>query len=149
MKADPDNSGIYLANSKIMASRLDQLSAEIETDLAPVKDIPFVVFHDGYQYLDTRFDLTNVGSITVNPENQPGAARLREIHAKISELGARCVFSEPQFEPRLVQVVVEGTSAKTAELDPLGADIADGPELYFELLRRNAAALKACLAEAS
>jgi ABC-type Zn2+ transport system substrate-binding protein/surface adhesin len=31
----------------------------------------------------------------------------------------------------------------------LGADIADGPELYFELLRRNAAALKACLAEAS
>jgi zinc transport system substrate-binding protein len=148
-KADPDNSGIYLANSKTMASRLDQLSAEIETDLAPVKDIPFVVFHDGYQYLDTRFDLTNVGSITVNPENQPGAARLREIHAKISELGARCVFSEPQFEPRLVQVVVEGTSAKTAELDPLGADIADGPELYFELLRRNAAALKACLAEAS
>ena len=149
MKADPDNSGIYLANSKIMASRLDQLSAEIETDLAPVKEIPFVVFHDAYQYLDTRFDLTNVGSITVNPENQPGAARLREIHTKISELGARCVFSEPQFEPRLVQVVVEGTSAKTAELDPLGADIADGPELYFELLRRNAAALKACLAEAS
>jgi zinc transport system substrate-binding protein len=149
MKADPDNSGIYLANSKIMASRLDQLSAEIETDLAPVKEIPFVVFHDGYQYLDTRFDLTNVGSITVNPENQPGAARLREIRTKISELGARCVFSEPQFEPRLVQVVVEGTSAKTAELDPLGADIADGPELYFELLRRNAAALKSCLAEAS
>ena len=149
MQADPDNAGIYLANSKIMARRLDQLSAEIEADLAAVKDIPFVVFHDAYQYLDTRFGLSNVGSVTVNPEQQPGAARLKEIHAKIAELGARCVFSEPQFEPRLVQVVIEGTAARTATLDPLGADIADGPELYFELLRRNAASLKACLGEAS
>jgi zinc transport system substrate-binding protein len=149
MQADPDNSGIYRANAEIMARRLDQLSAEIEADLAAVKDIPFVVFHDGYQYLDTRFGLRNVGSVTVNPEQQPGAARLKEIHAKIAELGARCVFSEPQFEPRLVQVVIEGTAARTATLDPLGADIADGPGLYFELLRRNAASLKACLGEAS
>jgi zinc transport system substrate-binding protein len=149
MQADPDNSGIYRANAEIMARRLDQLSAEIEADLAAVKDIPFVVFHDGYQYLDTRFGLRNVGSVTVNPEQQPGAARLKEIHAKIAELGARCVFSEPQFQPRLVQVVIEGTAAKTGVLDPLGADLPDGPELYFELMRANAAALKTCLGEAS
>src|SRR3546814_1733973 len=93
-------------------------------------------------------DLT-VGSLTVNPENQPGAQRLREIQAKIATLGARCVFTEPQFEPRLAQVVVEGSAARTGTLDPLGANLPDGPELYFELLRANAASLKTCLAEAS
>ena len=147
--ADPANSGIYTANARIMAYRLDQLTEEIEYDLAPVKDVPFVVFHDAFQYLDTRFGLNNVGSITVNPEQQPGAQRLQQIRARIADLGARCVFAEPQFEPRLVQVVIEGTEARTGTLDPLGADLADGPELYFELMRRNAAELKACLSEAS
>jgi zinc transport system substrate-binding protein len=147
--ADPDNSGIYTANARIMEHRLDQLAQEIAHDLGPVKDVPFVVFHDAFQYLDTAFGLNNVGSITVNPEQPPGAARLSEIHGKIAELQARCVFAEPQFEPRLVQVVIEGTAAKTATLDPLGAEIADGPELYFEMMRENAASLKACLGEAS
>jgi zinc transport system substrate-binding protein len=147
--ADPDNSGIYTANARIMEHRLDQLSEEIAHDLAPVKDVPFVVFHDAFQYLDTAFGLNNVGSITVNPEQPPGAARLSEIHGKIAELQARCVFAEPQFEPRLVQVVIEGTAAKTATLDPLGAAIPDGPDLYFTMMRENAASLKACLGEAS
>lgn len=146
-KADPENSGIYLANSKIMAYRLDQLAAEIEHELAPVKDRPFIVFHDAFQYFDTRFGLNNIGSVTVDPEHKPGAARLREIQSRIKELGARCVFAEPQFEPRLLQVVIEGTDAKVGQLDPLGAELADGPELYFELLRGNAAALKDCLSE--
>ncbi|WP_193369449.1 zinc ABC transporter substrate-binding protein [Pelagibius marinus] len=144
-RADPDNSGIYLANTRIMSYRLDQLVQEVEYDLAPVKDAPFVVFHDAFQYFDTRFALNNVGSVTVDPDRQPGAARLKQIRAKVAELGARCVFAEPQFEPRLLEVVTEGTQAKVGLLDPLGADIPDGPELYFELLRRNAAALKDCL----
>ncbi len=147
--ADPENAGLYRANAGRTAQRLDALTREIAADLAPVKEVPFVVFHDAFQYLDTAFGLNNVGSVTVAPEQPPGAARLREIHAKIMTSGARCVFAEPQFEPRLVQVVIEGTDAKTATLDPLGAEIPDGPELYFTMMRENAAALKACLGEAS
>jgi len=147
--ADPANAGAYEANRQSLDQQLAGLDAEIARDLAPVKDVPFVVFHDAFQYFDNRFDLATVGSVTVSPEQQPGAQRLREIQEKIAELGARCVFAEPQFEPRLVDVVVEGTNARTGTLDPLGADLADGPELYFELLRRNAASLKACLGEAS
>jgi len=147
--ADPDNAALYRANADSTAAKLDALAQEIAADLAPVKDVPFVVFHDAFQYLDTAFGLNNVGSITVNPEQPPGAARLAEIHATIAATGARCVFAEPQFEPRLVQVVIEGTAAKTATLDPLGAAIPDGPELYFEMMRENAASLKACLGEAS
>lgn len=147
--ADPANADIYRTNADSTAQKLDALAQEIARDLAPVQDVPFVVFHDAFQYLDTAFALNNVGSITVNPEQAPGAARLSEIHEKIAATGARCVFAEPQFEPRLVQVVIEGTSAKTATLDPLGAAIADGPELYFTMMRENAASLKACLGEAS
>src|SRR3546814_15815267 len=109
--ADPGNSGLYSANAASLATRLDALSREIEHDLAPVKGVPFVVFHDAFQYLDSRFGLNTVGSLTVNPEQQPGAARLKDIQAQIATLGPRCVFAERPFEPRLVQ----GRSAELAE----------------------------------
>ena len=89
------------------------------------------------------------GSITVSPEAIPGAQRLTDIRAKVAELGATCIFAEPQFEPRLISVVAEGTQARTGVLDPLGADLEDGPELYFELIRNLATSLTTCLAGAS
>ena len=78
----------------------------------------------------------------------PGAQRVSEIKAKVQELGAACIFSEPQFEPRLISVVAEGSGARTGVLDPLGADLADGPELYFDLIRNMATSLNACLSGA-
>jgi zinc transport system substrate-binding protein len=55
------------------------------------------------------------------------------------------VFSEPQFEPKLVGRLVEGTSARTGTLDGLGAGLTEGPELYFAVMRGLAASLKGCL----
>ena len=86
-----------------------------------------------------------VGSITVSPEVVPGAKRIKELKNKINELNAICVFSEPQFQPKIVFTVVEGTQANTGVLDPLGASINDGPELYFTLIRDMANSLKECL----
>ncbi|TKT69136.1 zinc ABC transporter substrate-binding protein ZnuA [Aquamicrobium sp. LC103] len=148
-EADPDNAERYTANAAAYATRIDELSTEIEAELGPVKDRPVVVFHDAYQYFETKFGLNVVGSITVSPEVMPGAQRVSEIKAKIEELDAACVFAEPQFEPRLVSVVTEGTNAKTGVLDPLGADLTDGPELYLGLIRDMAGSLKDCLGNAS
>ena len=54
-------------------------------------------------------------------------------------------FYEPQFEPKLVTTITENTNAGTGVLDPLGASIKDGPDLYFTLIRTMARALKECL----
>lgn len=144
-KADPVHAKQYHNNAADYAARLDELQKEVAVDLEPVRNKPYIVFHDAYQYFDRRFELANVGSITVNPEKATGAARIREIQTKVKSLGATCVFSEPQFESRLVATVLEGTQAKTGVLDPLGADLKDGAELYPQLIRNLASSLKACL----
>jgi zinc transport system substrate-binding protein len=144
-EADPGNAARYRANEEAVTARLDALAARMEARLAPVRDRPFVVFHDAYRYLEERFGLSAVGSITLSPEAAPGAQRVQEIRNRIARLDAACVFSEPQFEPRLLPVVTEGTTARTGVLDPLGADIPDGPDLYFTLMERNAEALASCL----
>ena len=144
-EADPANAARYEANAEALEARIDDLTAELRQTLEPVHDRPFIVFHDAYQHFERRFDLNAAGSITVSPEVIPGAERVSDIRHKVEELGATCVFSEPQFTPRLVNVVTEGTAAKSGVLDPLGTGIPDGPDLYFTLLRNMAASMRACL----
>ncbi|MFP5515512.1 MAG: zinc ABC transporter substrate-binding protein ZnuA [Alphaproteobacteria bacterium] len=142
---DPADAEAYRTNADRTLQQLDALDAELKATLAPVKDKPFVVFHDAYQYFEARYDLSAVGSITVSPDRRPSAKRLSAIRAKIGGLGAACVFAEPQFEPALVQTVVEGTKAKTGVLDPEGAGLPEGEALYPTLLRNLAASLRGCL----
>jgi zinc transport system substrate-binding protein len=142
---DPAHAAAYTANGAVLERRLDVLDAGLRQRLAAVKGVPFVVFHDAYHYLEHRYGLAAIGSITVSPENRPGARRLQEIRGKIVALGARCVFSEPQFEPRLVTTVIAGTGARTGVLDPEGAALAPGPELYFQLMNGLAESLVHCL----
>ncbi|TAU53809.1 zinc ABC transporter substrate-binding protein [Rhizobium leguminosarum] len=146
--ADPANALTYQGNAKALDDRLDALDAEIKGVVAPVKGKPFIVFHDAYQYFEHRYGIRVAGSITVSPETIPGAERVSEIHRKVGELGATCVFAEPQFEPRLVNVVIEGTRAKSGVLDPEAATLKAGPDLYFTLMRGIANSMKDCLSSA-
>jgi zinc transport system substrate-binding protein len=146
---DPDNAGKYQQNAAALQARLDALTAEIEAEIAPVKGKGFIVFHDAYHYFEKRFGVQAAGSITVSPEVMPGAERIAAIKARVAELGATCVFAEPQFEPRLVEVVIEGTGARAGVLDPEGGSLTEGPELYFDLMRNLATSLRDCLARES
>ncbi|KAB2704034.1 zinc transport system substrate-binding protein [Ochrobactrum intermedium] len=145
--SDPEHAAQYEKNARDYGEKIDALTREIASELEPVKDKPFIVFHDAYQYFENRFRVKAAGSITVSPEKAPGAARIKEIHDKIKSLGATCVFSEPQFEPKLVKTVIDGTEARTGILDPLGAELKDGPDLYPQLIRNLADSLKTCLSK--
>jgi zinc transport system substrate-binding protein len=146
-KADPDNADRYRENAERIAARLDVVSAEIAETLAPVRDKRYVVFHDAYQYFEKRFGLAPAAAITLNPETNPGAARISEIKHRIEDTGAVCVFSEPQFDPKLVRVTIEGTDARTAVLDPLGGTLPDTDDFYYGLLRGMAETFRDCLAQ--
>ena len=146
--ADPANALTYQGNAKALDDKLDALDTEIKGIVAPVKDKPFIVFHDAYQYFEHRYGIRVAGSITVSPETIPGAERISEIHKKVGDLGATCVFAEPQFEPRLVNVVIEGTKAKSGVLDPEAATLPAGPDLHFSLMRGIADSMRNCLASA-
>lgn len=142
---DPANAQYYAKNLNDLNTRLDSLSQEIKQTVAPVKDKPFIVFHDAYQYFEKEFNVAVAGSITVTPENMPGAARIAEIHKKVQELKSTCVFAEPQFEPKLIKVVLEGTPAKTGTLDPEAGALEPGENLYFDMMKGIATSLRDCL----
>ncbi len=145
----PEHAERFRANFRALADRLDGLAAELERELSPLAGRPYVVFHDAYQYLERRYNLSPVGSVTISPDLMPSAKRLAGLRRKIAGLKATCVFAEPQFEPKLIATVIEGTGARMGRLDPLGAALPAGPGAYEALMRALAADLKACLEEPS
>lgn len=143
---DPANAVVYASNAEAYAGRLEALTAEIDSSLAPLRERPFIVFHDAYQYFERRFGLAAAGAITVTPDVLPGAARIADIRARIEDSGAYCLFVEPQFEPAIVDTIVEGSGVRLGTLDPEGTSLTEGPELYETLLRGLADSLADCLA---
>jgi zinc transport system substrate-binding protein len=142
---DRANASRYRENQRLLVERLDRLDTELKAKLSPVRQIPYVVFHDAYHYLEQHYHLNAVGSVSINPEQQPGIRHIHELRSKIIQLKARCLFSEPQFQPKLVQTLIEGTEAKAGQLDPLGSDLDAGPDAYFQLMQRLADNLVSCL----
>lgn len=147
-QADPANASTYRENGDQLGQRLQLLDETLKVELAAVADRPFVVFHDAYQYFEKRYGLNALGAIAVDPGRRPGARRLAAIRDRLVELNAACVFAEPQFEPALVETVIEGTRARKGVLDPLGADLAPGPDHYFQLMTGLADSLVECLGPA-
>lgn len=143
--ADPGNAAAYKANAAAFTAELDKASAAIAAELAPVKDKPFVVFHDAYQYFERRFGLSGAGSISDVSAQAPSAGRLAEVRDKIIASKAACVFREPQYDGKVVATVIEGTPAREGVLDPLGAGVTPGPGAYLEIVQNLASSLRNCL----
>jgi zinc transport system substrate-binding protein len=142
---DPSHAVQYRRNSEALLQQLEQLARELDNTLAPVRAIPYLVFHDGYHYFEARYHLNAVGAISVDPERKPGAKRLSELTAMIKQRQVRCLFSEPQYPAATVQSIIAGSGVKSGVLDPLGSSFQPGPELYFKLMRGLGASLKNCL----
>ncbi|PCH80423.1 MAG: zinc ABC transporter substrate-binding protein [Hyphomicrobiales bacterium] len=142
---DPDNAVAYLENADAFILQMKDLEQELSVLLNPVKSEPFFVFHDSWQYFESRFGLTQAGAVSLSPEKMPGAAHLVKLRDHIGETGARCLFSEPQFSAKMVRVLALDTSITTAVIDPLGADLVPGPDMYARMMRNNARILTDCL----
>ena len=81
-----------------------------------------MVPHDAYQYFGQRYDVQAVGTISLSDAASPNPAQIDELR----------------------DLVREGSSARTAIADPMGAAFAPGPEHYEQTLRAIAADYAQC-----
>ena len=139
---DEKNASIYKSNLDKALKDIDKLISDVKSELN--KEISFIVFHDAYQYFEERFNVSVLGAFTVNTDIMPGAEQLSEIREIIEHDKVSCIFSEPQFNPDIINTVAKDMKIKTGVLDPLGATLNPGKDLYFDLIRNISSSFKGC-----
>ena len=139
---DQKNEKKYKENLKSAHKDLDKLTKKIKSDLN--KDFKSVVFHDAYQYFEKRFGINILGAFTVNTDVMPGAEQLAEIREVIEHDKVSCIFSEPQFNPDIIKAVAKDMNIATGVIDPLGATLDPGKDLYFDLINNMSKSFKGC-----
>jgi len=141
---DPANADTYAANAAEASQELAALEARLAARLTPVRDVPYVVYHDAYQYFEARFDLAPTGAMAMSDAADPGPARVAALRDAAQQAGIVCVFGEPQFGGARVAAIF-GDTVGHGVLDPLGSGHEPGPALYPALLADMADALTGCL----
>ena len=139
---DQANESIYKENLKKANKDLDKLVKQVKSELN--KDFKSIVFHDAYQYFEKRFKVNVLGAFTVNTDVLPGAEQLSEIREIIEHEKVTCVFSEPQFNPDIINAVAKDMNINTGVIDPLGATLNPGKDLYFNLIKNMSKSFQGC-----
>ena len=139
---DSKNASTYKSNLDKALKDIDKLTMDVMTELN--ESTSSIVFHDAYQYFEKRFNVKILGAFTVNTDVMPGAEQLSEIREIIEHDKVSCIFSEPQFNPNIINAVAKDMNIKTGVLDPLGATLDPGKDLYFDLIKNMSKSFKGC-----
>lgn len=143
---DPMHAAQYKTNAQAALREVDDMMQEVIARLHPVRARGFFTFHDAYHYFEDQFDLQAVGAVLISDGRAPSAARLSELRAHLRNTNVVCVFSEPQFDPRVIAAVTDDT-IKTAALDPMGVSLEPGADLYPALILGLATTIAECLSD--
>lgn len=143
VSSDPENSVRYQRNLQQLLSRIAQLSLKIDAELQGNRQ-PFITYHDAYQYFEAEHALNQVDSISFDEEAGISLKHLRHIEASIKNNAIRCLLYQPP-RPDIVDTLAEQTGIKAFALDPLGLDLKDEKEAWFEIMQTTAASFKQCL----
>lgn len=141
---DPQHAAIYTKNANDFVHEIKQHNITWRQQLSVMQNKPFIVFHDAYQYFDKFFGLNGVGSISLNPEIPPSAQRIQDIQSLLNTQQVKCIFSEPQFNYKIIDTLTDGLNIYHGQLDPLGQDADTGPKGYFILIDKLVSSFVAC-----
>lgn len=145
-KIDPKNGKRYQENFAALRRELTALDNRLRSGLSAAAGRPYLVFHDGFQYFEKHYGLKPIGSVGEGHQRSPSAKRLSHLKREIAEHKIRCIFGEPQFKSRTVDMLAADSTAKVLVLDPLGASLPPGPGSYSIILENITSAITGCLA---
>ena len=138
---DAENAEKYHKNAEKSANAIAAKDKQLMANLASYQHVPYLVFHDGYQYFETHYGLHPTGALTRSPETPLGAKTLSSLTRIIKTQKIHCLFSEPQFSAKITDTLSQTLSIQTSLLNPLGKP----NETYIDLLEAMTDTMVSCL----
>lgn len=140
--ADPSNADIYALQAKTFLDKLDTLDRLISETVINFKIKHYVAFHPSWDYFARRYGLIPAGSIEKTPGRNPTPKEIAELVSGIKKFNIKAVFAEPQFNPKIAEVLAREAKVKVLMLDPLGGSSISDKNTYLDLMMSNLKVMK-------
>ncbi|MBR7677475.1 metal ABC transporter substrate-binding protein [Streptomyces daliensis] len=144
-KADPDHKATYEKNTASLVKRLESLNEEFEKGLEKRKTDTFVTTHAAFGYFAERYGLHEEAVSGIDPESEPSAARMKELHTVAKEDKVSTVFFEDNASDKTAKALAGDLKLKTGVLSPLESVKNEKKQDYFSVMRENLSALRTAL----
>ncbi|MFI0709809.1 metal ABC transporter substrate-binding protein [Streptomyces inhibens] len=145
-KADPDHKAEYQKNTDALVKKLEALNKEFQDGLKKRASDTFITTHAAFGYLAERYGLTEEAISGLDPESEPSAKRIRDLHSLATEHHVSTIFFETIANPATAKALAGDLHLKTDVLDPLeGITAKSRGKDYFGVQRANLAALQKAL----
>jgi len=123
IQRDPGHKTVYEKNHMHLVNSIREMDKQIKDQLADVSTVPYVTFHDAWQYFEKHYGLTMQGSITLHEELPPGAKTIHATREHIQRGNIPCLVAESHYRPALIHTLTEGIAINVASIDVLGSDV--------------------------
>jgi zinc transport system substrate-binding protein len=143
IEADPRGAEFYRKNASMYREKLSRLDKEISAKIKTFRIKEYVTFHPAWNYFSRRYGLRVAGVIEESPGKEPSPKHVASIIREIGRIGSKVIFVEPQFNPKIAEVIAKDSGAKVLYLDPIGGQ--NGRETYIDMMRYNIATMESVM----
>jgi zinc transport system substrate-binding protein len=139
----PASAAQFHANAERFGTATALLDKQLAQQLAPVNEVGFAVYHEGYGHFVGRYGLHQLAYVTYTPERRPGAKHLQELRALLVAEG-ECLFMEPYYKAQGMEEMAESLQLRIGFLDPIGDQQISS---YQQLLQQLSDSFLTCLTD--
>ncbi len=133
-ESNTENQNIYKENLDVFDRKMDELAAEIESEMISLPNKNLITFHNSWPYYAEEFGLKISGVIELVPGVAPTPKYLVELEKTITKNKIKTVYAEPQLSTESIKGFLDDLDVEIKTLDPIGGE---GDNLSYEALLRN------------
>jgi zinc transport system substrate-binding protein len=123
IEVDPAGRDYYINNTEDYIAKLKALDAELNSTFAETKNKKFVVLHPAWIYFARDYGLDQ---ISIEEEmKEPGPRYLAEVVDLAKANNITTVFVEPQYNPKMGEVIAKEINGRVVSIDDLAPNYID------------------------
>ena len=140
---DPQNARQYEINLLQLLEKIEHTRNSIKTKLNGNRQ-PYIAFHDAFQYFEDEYKLNYIDSINHGDETGTSPKHLQQVKSHIETKNIQCLVYQPP-RPAIINTLTRQTTINATVLDPLGLNVSDDKNAWFELMQQISTNFSACL----
>ncbi|WP_169792245.1 zinc ABC transporter substrate-binding protein [Pseudohongiella spirulinae] len=144
IQLDADNASQYQNNLDTFQQQLAQLEIRLQTQLEPLRQTDYAVYHDAFQYFESEFGLSHSLVFVGNEELQPGVRHTLAVRQAIANRPITCLMEDVTAQASTIRALLGNHPVKRITADTTGQTLTSTPQAYIQMISNLADAFLQC-----